>query len=187
MNDFDRMYNEYFGDNEENEPRLPKSVERMFNLVDKLNQGGLDDSSLEEDTLGEPTSKRIVLIEGVKFEESIWETPEGSIVRMKALEPQIIDMKNLGELGNIMNGFFKKVETLKEKTPQELLDEAIEDEDYEEAAKLRDIIEGKKETSQERLDKILNQAKERQKKLENKETGENLNNKGFPEDNDWNF
>lgn len=163
MNDFDRLYNEYFGGNEGEKPKTPLSNElnKMIDLIERLNKnsGYTDGNSPEEKELGDPTSTRIIEQGGFKFVESTWQTKFGALIRIVPLEDDMIPDEN-----------DERWEDLEDKTPEELLAIAVKEEDYEEAAKLRDII-----------------FKNNEKINENKETSENLNNKGFPDNDEWNF
>lgn len=158
MNDFDELFNEYFGDEDNNNKRNDAFEEKrksITNLINRLNMGdSFSGVSPEEANLGEPTSTRIVEKDGIRYEEATWERDFGAIYRLTAIE----DLR---------------VEKEEELSLEEKLEIAKKEENYEECARLRDQIENKLE--------------EKEKFKENKETAENLNNKGFPEDGDWNF
>ena len=97
------------------------------------------------------------------FIESIWETEFGSIIRISTKE-EIDFSSDFFKKNNIPFG--KKVNSKKEIPLEVQLKMAVDEENYEEAAKLRDKIA----------------------KKENKnKASENLDNKGFPEEDEWNF
>ena len=165
MNDFDKLYNEYYGDNEGEKPKTPLSNElnKMINLIERLNNHtDFSNEDNPEEELGKPTSTRIIEQGGFKFVESTWQTKFGALIKIVPLEDDNFPSDD--------DENWRDIEDLEEKTPEELLKIAVKEEDYEEAAKLRDII-----------------FKDNEKINENKETAENLNNKGLPEDDDWNF
>jgi len=152
MSEFDDLFNEYFGGKKNNE-----GINKMMDLMSKLNSGGgFDGVSPDEKNLGEPTSIREFERDGIMFVESIWETEFGSIIRVSTKG----DVDLSSDLFNKRKGPTNKLSL------EDRLKLAVKEENYEEAAKLRDKIA----------------------KKENKvEASENLDNKGLTEDDDWNF
>lgn len=122
--DFDELYNKYFG------KRYPSDrMKEIMDMMNKLNEGiefgGLSD--LENDfnnELGEPTSVDKFEENGYVFERTTWDTEHGKMMKVELLY-------RVGD------------EPKPELTLEEKLQLAIEEENYEEAAKLRDIIKGK--------------------------------------------
>lgn len=174
MNEFDKLFNEYFGNSNE-------GLSKIMGLMTKLNNGaGLDGFNPEEAQLGEPTNIREFEKDGVMFEESTWETPLGTIVRIKTKE-DIEFSSDFFKKNNIPLGKGIKIT---EPSLEEQLDIAEADEDYEKCAKLRDAIVAREE------EKIAGENKNNKgipKKDKKDLASENLDNKGFPEDDDWNF
>jgi hypothetical protein len=206
MNEFDRLFNEYFGNEDDNKPNFPSGLNLMNDLISKLNSGSFnfDGMSSEEAGLGETSEVRTFEKDGITYTESIWKTPMGEIRKLSSKTP--IDMTDFlkGKFGGF--GGFGNIEDVTPQEPlslEEQLEEAKEDENYEECARLLELINKEKEEKREkirvekkkiregktmeRLNKVLEEVEKLRKKSENKETGENLNNKGFPEDDEWNF
>jgi hypothetical protein len=168
MNEFDELYNQYFGNNKKKPMDVANDrINRIISLMNKLNSGGgFGGMSPDEEKLGEPTKTTTFERDGVTFEESTWETDYGTIVRITTKE-DIEFTPDFFKKNNIPFGRNnRKEETIKELTLEEQLNIAVKSENYEEAAKIRDLIE----------------------KKENKEkASENLDNKGLPEKDEWNF
>jgi hypothetical protein len=158
MNEFDKLFNENFGDDDEQN----KGLNKIMDLMSKLNAGdglaGLND----EEALGEPTSKRQFERDGVMFEESTWDTPHGTIVRIATIE----DIEFTSDFFNKNNIPFGKSYDREELTLEEQLKILVKEENYEEAAIIRDLIDKK-----DNKDKV----------------SENLDNKGIPDKDEWNF
>jgi protein-arginine kinase activator protein McsA len=158
MNDFDKLFNQYFGENDKT-----NGFKMMMDLIKKLNNNNFTNLNSEDEMLGEPTNTREFERDGVLFEESTWETPHGTIVRITTKE-DIEFTEDFFKRNNIPFG--KTYDNKKEISLEDRLKNAVLEENYEEAAKIRDLIE----------------------KKENKEkASENLDNKGFPEKDEWNF
>lgn len=158
MNDFDKLFNQYFGENDKT-----NGFKMMMDLIKKLNNNNFTNLNSEDEMLGEPTNTREFERDGVIFEESTWETPHGTIVRITTKE-DIEFTEDFFKRNNIPFG--KTYDNKKEISLEEQLKIAVKSEEYEKAAKIRDLIE----------------------KKENKEkASENLDNKGIPEKDEWNF
>jgi len=157
MNEFDGLFNEYFGEDHN------EGLNKIMDLMSKLNSGGgLGGLNPEEESLGEPTSKREFERDGVVFEESRWETPHGTVVRITTKE----DIEFSSDFFKQNNIPFGKTYDKKEKSLEEQLKIAVKEEKYEEAAKIRDLIE----------------------KKENKgKVSETIDNKGVTDEDEWNF
>ena len=173
MNEFDKLFNEYFG-NQKNR------LNSIIDLMGKLNSGGgFGGMNPEEAQLGEPTTTREFERDGVIFEESTWETPMGTIVRITSKE-DIEFSSDFFKKNNIPFGSRAEVKL----SLEEQLDIAEADEDYEKCAKLRDAIVAREE------EKVAGENKNNKgipKKDKKDLASENLDNKGFPEEDDWNF
>jgi len=157
MNEFDKLFNENFGEDHN------EGLNKIMQLMSKLNAGGdLGGLNPDEESLGEPTSTREFERDGVLFEESTWDTPHGTIVRITTKE----DIEFSSDFFKKNNIPFGKTYDKKEKSLEEQLKIAVKEEKYEEAAKIRDLIE----------------------KKENKDkASENLDDKGIPDEDEWNF
>ncbi len=159
MNEFDKLFNEHFGeDNGSNE-----GLNRIMDLMSKLNSGGGLAGFNSEESLGEPTTTREFERDGVMFEESTWETPHGTIVRIETKE-DIEFSSDFFKKNNIPFG--KTYDNKKELSLEERLKIEVKAENYEEAAIIRDLIE---------------------KKDKKDLASENLDNKGIPDEDEWNF
>jgi len=163
MNEFDDLFNQFFGNKKKmSNKKKPtnEGIDYIMKLMDKLNDGSINNPT--EESLGEADSVRIFERDGVTFEESTWETEFGSIVRITTKEdtdftPDFFKKNNI-PLGKPIEMNIPSVE--------ERLKIAISNENYEEAARLRDIIE--------------------EKSKKNKPT-ENLDTKGLTDKDEWNF
>jgi len=170
MENFNDLFNRYFGnnnsDNKKNESVNENRLDRIINLIDKLNSSdGFDGMSPDEAKLGEPTTTRTFVRDGVTFEESTWDTEFGTIVRITTKE-EVEFSKDYFKENNIPLGKVMNIKKEQELSLDEQLKIAVKDENYEKAAKLRDLIT----------------------KKNNKDiTSENLDNKGLPEKDEWNF
>ncbi len=135
MNDFDKLFNQYFGENDKT-----NGFKMMMDLIKKLNNNNFTNLNSEDEMLGEPTNTREFERDGVIFEESTWETPHGTIVRITTKE-DIEFTEDFFKRNNIPFG--KTYDNKKEISLEEQLKIAVKSEEYEKAAKIRDLI-GKK-------------------------------------------
>jgi hypothetical protein len=183
MNEFDALFNQYFGDNKND-----SGMERMMKLIGRLNNGGGISGMSPEDSLGKPDTVREFEKDGVVFVESTWDTPQGTIVRVETKE-DIEFTSDFFKRNNIPTG-----ERISEEVPmtlEEKLEIAKEHEDYETCAELRDEIEARdKRKSMSRVNNILEAAKKRQAEVEKLEEDKNVENNdktGDSEEDEWNF
>jgi hypothetical protein len=126
FNDFDDLFDDFFG-KKSNDP-----LKGMRDLINKLN----DFSELNDDTtnpyeseLGEPNEVTEFEENGYKFKRSVWETEHGSIVKVEMIHSPLD------------TGFTPK--TKKKISLEDRLAIAIEEERYEDAAKIRDEIKAR--------------------------------------------
>ena len=160
MNEFDKLFNDNFGDDED---KKNEGLNKMMDLMAKLNDGGgLDGLSGDESSLGEPTSRREFERDGVMFEESTWDTPHGTIVRIATKE----DIEFKSDFFKKNNIPFGKSYDREELSLEEQLKIVVKEENYEEAAIIRDLID---------------------KKDNKNKVSETLDNKGIIEEDEWNF
>lgn len=135
-NSFDDLFNDFLGGDLNNNKKQKKNTNKtdsgLEGVIKALANFSESSSDLElsnsiDDNLGEPTEVRYYEEDGFYFVEQIWETEFGVI--KKTL---VSDTPLHGE------------ETQIEPTLEEQLEEAVENEDYEKAAKLRDSIKKEK-------------------------------------------
>ena len=161
-NEFDKLFNRYFGDRHK---RHQDSMNEMLNLMNKLNSGIFNSVNDAEAELGEPNSVREFEKDGILYEESTWTTELGTIIKISTKE-NVEFGKDFFNKNNIPLGHKHKTVNKKEISLEDQLKMAVKDENYEKAAELRDLI-----------------AKKDKKDL----ASENLDNKGFPDKDEWNF
>ena len=162
MNEFDELFNQYFGDN-----KGDSGMDKMMKLIGKLNNGGgFGGMSPSESTLGEPDTIREFEKDGVTFIESTWETPQGTIVRIETKENVEFTSDYFKKTGIPLG---KKLSKEREMTLEEKLEIAKKVEDYETCAELRDEIEArderKKMSQKNKINDILAAAKKRQEEI----------------------
>lgn len=144
-NSFDELFNEFLGGelNKKNDNKPSKlnnisdSIEKVINAITNNIGGDLDlsnDLELSNDidkNLGEPSEVRYYEEDGLYFIESTWETEIG-VIRKTLVSDMPLD------------GSVKEVEEEIGLSLEEQLEEAIQNEEYEKAAKLRDSIKKEK-------------------------------------------
>jgi len=163
MKGFDELFNQYFGNNKPKE-NYDDKINRIIRLMDNLNNSAeFGNISADEKNLGVPTNTKTFERDGVIFEESTWETEFGTIVRITTKE----DIEFTPDFFKKNNIPFGRNNLKEEKlTLEQRLKIAVESENYEIAAEIRDLIS----------------------KKNNKDiTSENLDNKGFTKKDEWNF
>jgi len=159
MKDFDDLFNKYFGGERpkrniyrkinKQQPERPESIEKMMEMMGRLNSGGFSGLTPNEKNLGKPDTLRTFERDGVSFEEATWDTPFGTIVRITTKEDVEFD-SDYFERNNIPFG-----EAIDEElTLGEQLKMAIKSEDYEEAARIRDDIDKDEGANAESTDDI---------------------------------
>jgi len=187
MNEFDELYNEFFrgkGDDDKGIPELTEGMKKMLKFVERLNEtGAAGEISPEEEEMGPPTSRRVYEEDGVMLEECTWDTEYGTVVRIATIEDVELT-EDWFKKNKIPMGGGIKIEEEPELTLEEKLEIAEKVEDYETCAELRDEI---KALAEEKVAGELKNNKGFPKKDKKDETSENLDNKGLPEDDDWNF
>jgi len=128
--DFDELFNNFF--NNEGDNNEGNKDKKSRNLIDRLNN--FEDENFpgfnpHENELGEPDKVETYKDKGYTFKRSTWELESGSIVKMEMISAPM-------DIG--VNPRVKKKLTLDAK-----LEIALEDEDYEEAIRIRDKINKK--------------------------------------------
>jgi hypothetical protein len=129
---FDELFNDFFksnnnnnNNNNNNSSKSDRFRNDILKLMDMLNSFGPNQNLEHElnDMLGEPDRVDTFYDGDIRYERSVWHTESGDIVR-------IIGHETSSE---------PNVKT-PEKTLEEQLEEAITSENYEEAARIRDLI-----------------------------------------------
>jgi hypothetical protein len=148
--EFNDLFNENFGEDDDSRN---EGLNKIIDLMSRLNQGGgLDGFDPDEASLGKPTTIREFERDGVTFEESTWETPHGTIVRITTKD----DIEFSPDFFNNNNiPFGKTYEREVELSLEDRLEMVVKSEDYEEAAIIRDLIieRDNKDKPSETLDK----------------------------------
>jgi hypothetical protein len=135
---FDELFNEFFNPRSSFDAfeKMREDAKKFFESVFKASSMSTNDENLQkevEKALGEPDEIKYYAENGFYFEERIWHTKEGSIT-----ETIMSDDPNLFPDISV---FEKKTKPKKEEKPLELqLKEALEKEDYEKAAEIRDLM-----------------------------------------------
>lgn len=100
-----------------------KNSEEFKRLIEKMFNMGESFSFKNESDLGEPTSTTTFTENGYTFQQSVWETENGNIIKVEMINTPF-------ETSGIKN----------EITLEKQLELAVAEERYEEAAKIRDEI-----------------------------------------------
>lgn len=133
---FDDLFNEFFGRRKNNfDDELAKRIEEERKIFDSLtnfiqsNQGENLEKMFDQN-LGEPDEIENFQDGDLFFERQIWNTPTGRIMKLLVSDDPSQFIKQTQKVN-------KKVD---EKTLEIQLQEAVEAEDFEKAAKIRDLI-----------------------------------------------
>lgn len=127
MKTFDELFDEFF--NEDNENKKPKDGKRDFddelsnlmNTLSKFKQITDTDEQYEIDNeFGEPNNIEFFQEDDLYFKRSTWEVEDGEIVKLEVSDVPF--------------------DTIEPKSLEELLQVALDEENYELAAELRDEI-----------------------------------------------
>jgi excinuclease UvrABC helicase subunit UvrB len=137
-NSFDDLFNEFLGGElNNNNNAKPSKLNNIGDSIDKVIKAIADnlDNNLEmsngfDERLGEPSEVRYYEEDGLYFIESIWETEIG-VIKKTIVSDTPLDGS-------------EKIEEQIELTLEEQLEEAVQKEEYEKAAKLRDSIKKQK-------------------------------------------
>jgi len=120
---FDDLYNEFFSDNPNEKKSYDKNDARLVSIKNLIESLGKNVDKAFENSLGKPDKIEFYNKGEFFFEKRIWYTEDGQIEELIVLEDNSMTIPPP----------IKK--TLKEK-----LDEAIENEEFEKAAAIRDEI-----------------------------------------------
>lgn len=128
FDEFESLFEKYFGkskrseiDSEERD-NFAEMIEKLNEMTDSFN---LSDSGFDpdEDELGEPEDIIFFEENGFSFQKTTWNAEGGKIVKVEMISSPIDRPKSVNH--------------------EKKLKMVVDNEDYEEAAKLRDIIKGK--------------------------------------------
>ena len=130
---FDDLFNEFFNKRttfnpQINADKMREDIKKMMDMLNNFDSSNDIDEALEKQmdtTLGKPDRIETFSDGHLFFEKKIWSTPSGDIVKV------IVSDRPFAT--NIPT-------TVKIKSLQEQLDEAIANEDYLKAAEIRDLI-----------------------------------------------
>jgi hypothetical protein len=135
---FDDLFNEFF---KRNSPfgdfkTWMNDAESIFKMFGHALNDSFDESLEQEfeKNLGKPDEVRYFTQNGMYFEKSIWHTQNGDMVKtVMSDDPSVF--------GDNIEFEDENVSTKKKEKPLELqLEEALEREDYERAAEIRDLL-----------------------------------------------
>ncbi len=141
MKSFDELFNDFF-DEQSNKDKSSNPIhEEIKKLMETLSSfkksESLDAEEMIANKLGinldEPTSTEEIIEEGMRFTKLTWDTPNGRFVKIVVTDALSDDTNN------------KQSKGTKSKTLDEQLQDALDNEDYELAIKLRDKINSLKE------------------------------------------
>ncbi len=126
METFDELFDAFFGNNKKKRkvgrPKKESFDDKAKKIIDTLSNFSeiTDvDKQLEIDNeLGEPHEINLFQADGLYFKRSIWHTSDGDLVKLEVSDLPFEEKKSL----------------------EELLSEALEEENYEKAAEIRDEI-----------------------------------------------
>ena len=138
METFDELFDSFFNNNEKKgkkrgRPKKEESYnEKAKKIIDSLQNFSeitdVDRQHQIDNELGEPHEINLFKADGLYFKRSIWNTEDGDIVKLEVSDEPFAEKKSL----------------------EELLSEALEEENYEKAAEIRDEIK-KIEKKQKKL------------------------------------
>lgn len=138
METFDELFDSFFNNNNEKKgkkrgrPKKESYDEKAKKIIDSLQNFSeitdVDKQNQIDNELGEPHEINLFKSDGLYFKRSIWYTEDGDIVKLEVSDEPFAEKKSL----------------------EELLSQALEEENYEKAAEIRDEIK-KTEKKQKKL------------------------------------
>jgi hypothetical protein len=141
-NNFDDFFNEFFGENKKNDKdennndekvdqTNQDTVEQFINMINKFDNDSKQSlGEFLDKELGEPDKIEFFDDEDFFFEKRIWYTPHGKIVKIRMIEPPETPEEFYNH--NLLGSLESELET------------AIQEENFEEAARIRDLINKRK-------------------------------------------
>jgi len=132
---------------------LPPEIIDLIKSISEIKERG---ASVEDEfNLGEPDEHESHDEDGNTIDKSTWNTDFGSITRISIGGEFPMDMDPSDIINSLRNKFGSGLPNTFTSSPEEELQIALENEDYLEAARLRDIIsdKNKKSEKQENIDK----------------------------------
>lgn len=131
---FDDLFNEFFGKKNDNFSKMREEARKIIEMLGNIHEtnGSIDENieRMMDQNLGEPDEVINFQDGELFFEKRIWHTPTGDFVKV------IVTDKPLSKEKPVV----KKSKKVVEKPLQQQLDEAIDNEDYEKAAQIRDLM-----------------------------------------------
>lgn len=133
---FDELFNEFFNPRSSFDAfeKMREDAKKFFDSVFKASGISTNDEKLQkevENALGEPDEIKHYTENGLYFQKRIWYTKEGAIIETLMSD----DPNYFGDMA-----IFEKKVTKPEKPLDLQLQEALEKEDYEKAAEIRDLM-----------------------------------------------
>lgn len=144
MEDFNDLFNEFFG---RGKKKKDNSDDLMKNFMKNINDFKPTEDDFDKiNELGEPDKTEEFEEGGITFIRKTWFTEEGQFELVEGIMPvDPTELDGFKRNFNYSNPFGNAEEHINEEKPlEEQLQEAIEAEDYEKAAELRDKINSNK-------------------------------------------
>lgn len=139
MKSFDDLFNEFFNRKKSISP-IHDEIKKIIEGLTNIKKPSMEAEDMIAQQLGinldEPTSTEEHIENGMRFTKLIWDTPRGRF--MKIVVTDVVDTDNI----------IPKQQPKEQKSLEEQLQEAVDNEDYELAIKLRDRINKLKEIDQ---------------------------------------
>jgi len=124
--DFDELYDRFFGGKGKGDSDEEKKAKRLIDNLNNFDDANVDGFNPFESDLGEADEVETFDENGYTFQRSVWNLKEGQIVKVEMVSSPM-DV-----------GFTPRVK--KKLTLEDKLEIAVKNEEYEEAARLRDKI-----------------------------------------------
>lgn len=127
--DFDELYNEFFGGKGKGDNDKIRKAKKLIENLNNFDDANVEGFNPYENELGEPDEEEIFEENGYKFLKSIWNLEQGQVVKVEMIASPMD------------TGFTPK----KKMSLEDKLAIAVENEDYEQAVIIRDMISKKKD------------------------------------------
>ena len=134
---FNDLFNDFFNrkkkkDDDKLDNQINESAQKMLDILENIENKFDISEEIEnkiDNDLGKPDSVERYIDKGMYFEKRIWRTENGELIKLLVSDRPFFD---------------SLTPPIPEKPLQQQLDEALAIEDFEEAARLRDLINPKK-------------------------------------------
>lgn len=160
MKTFDELWNEFFDSKRSKKSKgdnpLKDDIKKLIQRLDDFNNSDANDEIEKEieNTLGKPHKIEYYNEGHIFFEKRIWHTPTGDVVKIIASDdPSLFGQPQLKQIE----------EKAPEKSAKDKLDEAVASENYEAAAKYRDIIKEENNKNRNIISNLLEEHKKKRK------------------------